>query len=93
MSYGSLPYIKKDHSGERPLKQVAVIMNLYKAAFKEEIHEVLKMHKYGLRFLTEKECKALESYSRARWNIQGASLLREEYQRIMVTHTLQGDET
>ena len=68
-------------------------MNLYKAAFKEEIYEILKMLKYGLRFLTEKECKALESYSKARWNIQGASLLRQEYLKIMVRHTLQGDET
>ena len=34
-------------------------MNLYKAAFKEEIHEILKMLKFGLRFLNGKGVQSL----------------------------------
>jgi len=45
------------------------MLNLFKSIYRTQIEEILKILRYGLRFLTEEECKILKSYSMARWNI------------------------
>ena len=71
-------------SGERLLKQKPVLISLYNGSLNQEIYKIHKMLKHGHAFLTKKGCKALKSYSIARYKIQGAALLREDYFKIMI---------
>jgi len=75
--------VQLDHAHEKPNKDLSIFLNEIKAAYREEIQSLFRVAKYGLRFLTDRECGSLQHYSRNRWTRQGVSMSREEYQKNM----------
>lgn len=74
-----------------PNKDLAIFMNEIKV-YDPEIQGLMRISKYGLRFLTEKECSLIKMYSMHRWTRQGVSLDRVAYTQLMKNTIATDDE-